>query len=214
MVYNLIALSKEFKDGRKSVDVEITGSLLVIKMDDREVRWTIDSLNIEKGGAGNSLIYIKSSIDSEIVLYTRDKSILKDENLSRNESLKKSNKQLKQQFFNQKFFYAFIVLIILSIPFSFFAFRGYIVHGIAKKVPVKWEVEAGDKLFETLKKQYDIKEDSAISAKLDSIFSPLVAVVNTPEIDYKFYLCSDPSLNAFALPGGHIVINYGTIMKV
>ena len=86
MVYNLIALSKEFKNGRKSVDVEITGSLLIIKLDDREVRWTIDSLNIEKGGAGDSLIYIKSSIDSEIVLYTREKSILKDENLVRNES--------------------------------------------------------------------------------------------------------------------------------
>ena len=34
------------------------------------------------------------------------------------------------------------------------------------------------------------------------------------EIDYKFYVCTDPSLNAFALPGGHIVINYGTIMKI
>ena len=52
MLYNLIALSKEFKDGRKSVDVEITGSLLIIKLDNREVKWAIDSLEIERGGAG------------------------------------------------------------------------------------------------------------------------------------------------------------------
>ena len=214
MLYNLIALSKEFKDGRKSVDVEITGSLLIIKLDNREVKWAIDSLEIERGGAGDALIYIKSSINPEIVLYTREKTILKDENLSQNESLKKSSKQLKQQFLNQKIIYTFVIIIILAIPISFFAFRSNIVHIIAEEVPVKWEIEAGDKLFETLKKQYDVVEDSVISSKLDSIFSPLIAAVNTPEIDYKFYLCSDPSLNAFALPGGHIVINYGTIMKV
>ena len=214
MVYNVIALSKEFKDGRKSVDIEITSSALVITINEREVRWMIDSLEIEKGGAGNSLIYIKNPIDSEITLYTRDKAILKDENLSQNESLKKSSKKLSQEFSNQKIFYSFLVLIILAIPVSFFVFRSSIVHGVADNVPVEWEVEAGDKLFSTLKKQYDVVEDSVISAKLDSIFAPLVAVVNTPEIDYKFYLCSDPSLNAFALPGGHIVINYGTIMKI
>ena len=179
-----------------------------------EVRWAIDSVEIERGGAGDALIYIKNSKDSEIVLYTREKTILKDENLSQNESLKKLSKKLNQQFLNQKIVYTFLILIILAIPISFFAFRSNIVHVIAEEVPVKWEVEAGDKLFETLKKQYDVVEDSTISTKLDSIFSPLIAAVNTPEIEYKFYLCSDPSLNAFALPGGHIVINYGTIMKI
>lgn len=213
-MYNVIALSNEFKNGRKSVDIELSSSRLIIKLEDREVSWLINSLEIEKGGAGDSLIYIKSSSDSNITLYTRDKAILGDEFLAQNTGIKASSKKLKQQFANRKIIYTFIVLFILAIPVSFFAFRSEVVHVISNEVPIKWEVKAGDKLFETLKKQYDVVEDSVISEKLDSIFKPLIAAVNTPEIDYKFYVCTDPSLNAFALPGGHIVINYGTIMKI
>jgi predicted Zn-dependent protease len=214
MMYNVIALSKEFKNGRKSVDIELSSSRLIIKLEDREVSWLINSLEIEKGGAGDTLIYIKSSSDSNITLYTRDKAILEDEFLAQNDAIKSSSKKLKQQFANRKIIYTLIVLVILAIPVSFFSFRSELVHVISGEVPIEWEVKAGDKLFETLKKQYDVVEDSLISEKLDSIFKPLIAAVNTPEINYKFYVCSDPSLNAFALPGGHIVINYGTIMKI
>ena len=121
---------------------------------------------------------------------------------------------MRRKFAARKGAYSLLLLVLFALPVSFFIFRTAVVKKVASAVPVQWEVEAGDKLFDELKGNYSIVEDSVISAKFDSIFQSLVEAVNTPDITYKFYLCSDPTLNAFALPGGHIVINYGTLMKI
>ncbi len=214
MRHDVIALSEKFVGGRKSVPIEITPGGIHIIVDDTTISWPLSLVSLEKGGAGGDLIYIKNDSDPSLVLYTRDKNILKNEYLQLNSSTSEGSKSLRRKFAARKGVYSILLLLLIAIPLSFFVFRTTIVKKVASAVPVKWEVEAGDKLFEELKDNYNIVEDSVISIKFDSIFKPLVEAVNTPEIDYKFYLCSDPTLNAFALPGGHIVINYGTLMKI
>ncbi|MBI34828.1 MAG: hypothetical protein CMP67_05620 [Flavobacteriales bacterium] len=214
MNYNMIALNDDLEGGRKVVEVEIQSDIISFTLNEKEFSWPISDLEFQIGGASKGLIYIKNSNFSSIILYTRDKKILKNEFVVQHPNILKSSKKISGFYNQRKVFYSSLLLFLIALPIVFYAFRSSIIKSIANRVPVEWEIKAGNKLFETLKNQYDIIEDSSLSARFDTMFIPLVNAAGTPDIDYQFYLCSDPSLNAFALPGGHIVINLGTINKI
>lgn len=214
MRYQAIALNDDLPGGRLAVEIDTTYTSVEFVLNDQKLSWEIQNLLIEQGGSGDQLIYIKNKTNPSITLYTRDKSVLKDEFLNRLISYNLSAKKIKGNFNKARLTISIIVLIIVGIPLSFFVFRSFFVKKIANNIPVSWEVEAGDKLFGALKTEYNIVDDEEISAKFDSLFTPLTEVAKYDSVQFKFYLCNDPSLNAFALPGGHVVINSGTIQKI
>lgn len=213
MIYSGIIVSDQVDGGRSEASIETLSDRVKISYQNNCLEWQNNAISLERGGSGKQLIYIKNR-NSDLVLYTRDKSILKDPSLTSHESIRHETKKLRKGIFKSRMFILSVLAVIVLIPVSFFVFRSFFVDAVAAKVPVKWEKKAGDELFSAVKLQYKIIEDSVISAKFDSLFNPIVKVANYSDIDFQFYLCEDPSLNAFALPGGHIVINTGTIHKI
>lgn len=212
MEYQIVALAEDYEGGRVAGVLQTSGTQIRIELEAESIVWNIQDIRLEKGGSGNQLLYIKH-VSQDLVVYTRDKKILKDPLLKRNKTLAQSATKARASFRNARMSILIVIFVIIAIALSAIFFRSAIVEVIANKVPIEWEEEAGNKLFETLSKQYDVVEDSAISHKLDSLFQPLVVATNYP-IDFKFYICQNASLNAFALPGGHVVINTGTINKI
>jgi predicted Zn-dependent protease len=92
-------------------------------------------------------------------------------------------------------------------------YRTQLVKKIADHVPVSFEQKAGDQLFNLLSKGYVIIKDSALNAQLDTVISPLLHAINDTTQKFSFYIISDSTVNAFALPGGKVVINSGLILK-
>src|ERR1019366_1791783 len=54
-------------------------------------------------------------------------------------------------------------------------------------------------------------EDSNEVAQLTDLAAPLVQALPAGQRDLKFYISDDPEPNAFALPGGHVVVNTGLL---
>jgi len=213
MKYKGIYISETLEKGRTEVSIETSAKKITISYDENVIELPIETLLLERGGSGKQLIYLKNKLNG-ISVYTREKGILKDEFLTSNALIKKESNKLRLGILQSRIFALTILFIIIFIPLSFFLFKSFYVDAIAKKIPVKWEKDIGDELFSAVKLQYNIVEDSTISAKLDSIFAPVIYAAHYPEINFKFHVCEDPTLNAFALPGGHIVINTGTIYKI
>lgn len=80
---------------------------------------------------------------------------------------------------------------------------------LASGVPVKWEVELGDKLSGGLINSN--LEDKARSNMLDSFFIMLDIPSKYP---IHFHYINDSIVNAFAMPGGNIVIHKGLMDKI
>lgn len=215
MKYEGVVLSDKLEGGnRKSCEIETTLNQVILVIDQEKISWPLNDITLEKGGSGGQLIYLKHKTDQDYTVYTRDKGLLKDPNLNRNKAVFDATQEVRKSFLKDRSLIALVLILIISIPVSLITFKSFFVNAISEKVPVQWEVDAGDKLFESLSKQYSVIEDSVISAKLDSLFEPLVKATEYDEVEFKFYICDDPSLNAFALPGGHVVINTGTIYQV
>lgn len=214
MEFEFIAISEQIEGGRTAVKAFLDAKCVSFELNGESCEWSLDDCEIEVGGAAKGLIYLKNEGQKEVVLYTRDKSFLKHSHLRNHQGLKSKAKHHHRFYQKRMAVYVSVVLGLLLLPILFYMFKTPIIKKVAQTVPVSWEKEAGDQLFKTLKGQYQIIDDKEISAQLEEVFTPLLEVVPDSEVKFKFYLCADPSLNAFALPGGHVVINSGTIDKL
>jgi Zn-dependent protease with chaperone function len=86
---------------------------------------------------------------------------------------------------------------------------GLMVRSLVARVPVAWEQELGDKVMAELKEKETFIDDAKLQTNLLQAVAPLLRVVPTNTLGFRFYLLKHPLPNAFALPGGHVVVTTG-----
>jgi predicted Zn-dependent protease len=213
MFYEAIALSNRFPGGRKAGTIEIKNSRIVFRYEQTEISWFLNDVEFSFGGAGNQLVFIKNHKQSEITFYTHNKKILKDPEIKGSIYSQENVKKVQKHFQYQWIVWLLVLLLVLSPFVLLFSFRTQIVKKIASKVPVSFEQKAGEQLFNLLSKSYTIVSDSTLNAQFYQIVKPIVNVVNDTAFKFSFYIISDTTVNAFALPGGKVVVNSGLILK-
>ena len=73
------------------------------------------------------------------------------------------------------------------------------------------EQEMGDLMAIDINAQLPMVEDPVLNAYVTSLGRALARVSERPGLDYHFYVINSPTVNAFALPGGHIYLTRGLI---
>jgi beta-barrel assembly-enhancing protease len=86
-----------------------------------------------------------------------------------------------------------------------------IAEYIAEKIPVEWETKFGDQVFAQFEHDGTILTNSAWAASVSNITSRLLPVVEKSGYEFKFHIKQDTNVNAFAIPGGHVVILTGLL---
>jgi len=84
------------------------------------------------------------------------------------------------------------------------------VLSLVAKVPPNWEQEFGDARIAELKSAGALQDDTNRIAQLTALVAPLMRVV-PGGTEFKFHIQESEVPNAFALPGGHIVVNSGLL---
>ncbi|MDF2446463.1 MAG: peptidase [Moraxellaceae bacterium] len=83
----------------------------------------------------------------------------------------------------------------------------------ARRLPVEWEEKLGKSVVAQYKLGKDFMEDKEAKALLDPLTAPLAKALPEQKYTLRFHVVNDPTLNAFALPGGYVVIHSGLILK-
>jgi len=213
MIYDAIALSNRYPNGRKAGNLSVENGRIVFKSELGEISWFLSDIKFSVGGTGNELIFIKHKTDSGITLYTNNKKILKDPNIKDSIETYKNLQEVKKHFHLKGIIWVIIGLILLSPFVLLFTYRSQIVNKIASKVPLSVEQKAGDQLFSLLSKNYKIINDTVLNKQFKTILTPLLKVVENRDFKFSFYIINDTTVNAFALPGGKVVVNSGLILK-
>ena len=69
----------------------------------------------------------------------------------------------------------------------------------------------GDIMAADINAQLPLLEDPILNAYVTSLGRVLAKVSERPDLDYRFYIINSPTVNAFALPGGHVYLTRGLI---
>lgn len=81
-------------------------------------------------------------------------------------------------------------------------------------ISIEDEYTLGQALLKQLRAELPISDDLATSAYLEDLGTQLLAFAPAIEFPFTFLLADDPSINAFATPGGIVVVNTGLVEAV
>jgi len=87
---------------------------------------------------------------------------------------------------------------------------GWGVRSVVKGISAKHEMEFGDEVFKKIEPRLVLINDTNAVAQLEAVAAPLLPSVPARGIPFKFYIAAG-SPNAFALPGGRIVVTTGLL---
>lgn len=80
-------------------------------------------------------------------------------------------------------------------------------------VSIDDEWKLGQQLAAQVAQQMRLDPDPAVTAYVRSVGERLHAATPQANLPYDFHVVDDPSVNAFALPGGHVYVNSGLIAQ-
>lgn len=89
-----------------------------------------------------------------------------------------------------------------------FVFSDPLAGWVADRIPLTMERELGESAFESMRAQMQLRDDSEAARAVRVIGERLV---KGSRYRYEFHLVEDPAVNAFALPGGIVVVNTGLL---
>jgi predicted Zn-dependent protease len=78
-------------------------------------------------------------------------------------------------------------------------------------ISIEEEWQLGQQLSQEISRQVRINNDPALNAYIRNMGQRIVAQTNMANLPWNFYVVDDPSINAFAVPGGHVYVHTGLI---
>lgn len=87
---------------------------------------------------------------------------------------------------------------------------GVMVRAIVAKIPPETERKLGKEMLEELKSDFSFMDNTNQIARVTETAQPLLQAL-PPTQKWQFYLVNDRDPNAFALPGGHIIVTSGML---
>ena len=193
-----------------------TAAMLRFESNETVIEIPLHRLVAERTGEGDCRIVFGDSQQPGLQIVTADESILEIPSVPQ---LQQLSEQLSAHLARHE------ISSRLKLVVGFFAACGLIlwlgmlatgamVRAIVNRVPPEFEKQVGDAMLEDLKNEMGFAKDTNQEAQLTALAEPLLRVLPGPQPQWQFYVVTNKSPNAFALPGGHIVIFTGLLELV
>lgn len=215
--YRSIAMGEQIPGKRISGTLRINESGVSFDSDFFKELMPLDKLKIWKGGASNNFIFF-SHPDLDCTFYTENKTILSESVLNSRKEIalqilkirKKSRSAVLAGFLAA----AAVIAVLYFSVIGILLIKERAIDAIVKNMPVSWEERLGDLVYSQFEGQ--VIKNQSLSEDLNVVTMPLIKAAqknNARNYKFSFSVVNESSINAFALPGGRIVIHSALINK-
>jgi Zn-dependent protease with chaperone function len=168
----------------------------------------VATLEVEFENASQG-IFFNDTRRPEVKIFTRDQSILRHPAIRSHPRVAAvlGRRELTRALRLTLYFAAGCALVMWLGALAMSA----MARAIAARIPMEWEQKIGAREIERLRISGRLLEDSNEVAQLTALAAPLIRVLPAGRRDLKFYISGDPDPNAYALPGGGVVVNAGLL---
>lgn len=167
---------------------------------------------VEIGGASGEVVFFKHADHPQRVIHTQDRSILAHPLLVNRSDLASQAQSERRTKRTLAAIALSIVAVLCGLIILLVASKDRIVASLADAIPIEWEVKFGDQVFQQLISGRREIQDPALQQQLALITAPLLEGIKDAPYTFRFHIIEDPVLNAFAVPGGHVVIHTGLLL--
>ncbi|TCI02007.1 M48 family metallopeptidase [Corallincola luteus] len=198
--------------GKASGQLRVGSSHLIFTIADQQIELSLNELKMEQGGASDRLVFFTHPGRPDWRFYTSDKSVLKDPHFKQYPHLAGMMRGARSKHLFNWSLLVVVLLVCLAVPIAALMNLHRASAVIAEQVPVEWEQQLGESSFAQYQISAELMDDEQSARLLEPLVTPLIDLLPKRRFDYHFYIVNDSNLNAFALPGGIVVINSGLIL--
>jgi predicted Zn-dependent protease len=211
------AFHPSLPNGRASGVLRVySHGLVFVAASGQSVTLPMQGLELKLGGAGNRLVFCTHAAFPEWQVYSAERALLKVPELTGHEALRFTRQQKRQ---HHSTFWGLLlaglvslVVLALGLWWSLDAMSAV----AARRIPLAWEEKLGDTVMAQYRLGHDFMDDKEAAALLSPMTAPLAAAMpaaSNKKYTLHFHIVNDPAINAFALPGGQVVINSALILN-
>lgn len=207
------AFAPGLPQGKAQGELAVAGDALVFTGAGQTLRLPLRGIAMRQGGAGNRFLFFTHPEFPDCTFQTADQALLGHPALAGRASVRRQAARLRLL---RRLSLAVLVAAAAAVAGALAALwlgRERIVEGIAAAVPASVEARMGEALLLQVRSTKTLIEEPRAVDGLRQLAAPLLAAL-PPEArpqEFRFYLVKDPAINAFAAPGGIVVVNSGLI---
>lgn len=206
-------MDPELPGGRAAGRLFVERGSLRFEADARSLRWDLEGLELRLGGAGDRLVFFTHPSQPETSLYTADHSVLQHPELRARPTLVGQISGIRGRKLQARLLTVAVLVAVVLAVLGLLALKDPIVGVVADRVPASLEVRLGNLIFSQVEAGTSLVEDPQLESSLEELVAPLLAAVPQTGYRYELHLAADDSINAFALPGGNIVLHSGLVLR-
>lgn len=204
----------EGDDDSAAVVGQITVSMFSVRFEAEQ--FTLDlptaGLNIALDDAGERVLFSHHNFPGWTV-YSLDPEILHHRSFQQ-VSLKRAVEQLKVEHSGPPKHAVRVYMALGAIAlifFSLWAGSNLILDGIVAVMPSEWEKQVGEAAFEEMSENYEMTTNAALTNRLFLVTERVKKGLPAGGPKFTFHVADDDLVNAFALPGGDVIVMRGLI---
>jgi len=212
-LYSATLFDPSLPQGKASGDLTIESHQIRITTEHGAFTLPIQELQVSLGGAGNRLLFFKHPSHPDRSAYTLNHAILREPvfgQWAHLQSAKKKVHRFKRVFWTTA---AALCLLAASGAAGLWLARKPLIHAAVSQIPPSVETQLGDAVIgQFTSASNDLTEQTDLIQPLRTLAQPLIDAIGDSPYEYTLHLIEDDSINAFAVPGGHIVVHTGLIL--
>jgi Zn-dependent protease with chaperone function len=181
------------------------------------VQMPISGIQIEAGGLNNEHYLFQHPSRPGWVLSTADRLVLDEMAMTADPAVQKQlSGARRRKLALTKIYIAAGVLLALTagVVLLLFFMKSALARAAASRLPPAWEQQFGNAAMQSMRNELKILENSKWEPQLDVIRLKLLPGLTNTLYPINIHVAESSELNAFALPGGHIVVFTGLLKSV
>ena len=203
--------------------IEISTSGLTVRFDESvseagELTVPFSTLSVSAGGLNHDQLVVKWRAGMQAyTLYLKDPDLIRSFRASTppelTRDLEKTAAKVRQVRSRQRTVWSIVLGAVVGLALFLWLGSDLLVEFAVDRIPVEWEQKVGESAYRDFVMQQTVLKDGPAVAAVNEITQRLTEQI--PHNPYKFEISVVKSeiVNAFALPGGYIVVFTGLMQK-
>ncbi len=211
--YDCMGFHHQLPKGKASGTMTITPAGIDFSIRDQHLHLPLHGLQVSVGGASNRLVYFEHPDLPGWSFYTSDRRVLQDSHLHSLPSVSRLLTGARNKHWLGWGLIASVISLIVAVPLVIVLRMDFFTGLIAREIPVEWEQKIGESAIAQYQFGKHFLDQKEADRLLKPLVDPLVEALEKSRYQYHFQIVNDASLNAFALPGGQVVIHSELILR-
>lgn len=211
--YTAHAFHDSFENGRGSGELSVTPSGFRFRSGERSVTIPFDRVQLTLGGASDRLLFIAHPAHPGWSIHTGDLAVLRDPALLARPELAPLLAAMRRRRIRNWTVLAAIAVLLLAAPVALLFNMDLLTRAAARQVPAAWEEKLGTTAFGQYQIQARMIRDKQAAGLLRELVAPLTGALGESPYTFQFHIARDARINAFALPGGQIVLHDALVLR-